>query len=64
MNFGHDKEEDEGQDEYEDGEGADKRKDVVSKLSHATYMGKEGTRAKARSAWDKLGKAKEDVSTV
>lgn len=63
--FGHDKKESEDsslQDRYEEGEGADKRKDVVSKLSHVTHVGKEGTRAKARNAWDKLGKAKEEVS--
>ena len=63
---GHDKaleEDDDGNDDqYEEGEATDKRKDVVSKLSHVTHLGKEGTRAKARNAWDKLGKAKEDVS--
>lgn len=39
-----------------------KRKDVVAKLSHMTDKGKDGTRAKVRHAWDKLGQAKEDVS--
>jgi hypothetical protein len=38
-----------------------KRKQIVEKLSDAGAKGKDTTRAKARKAWDKLGKAKEEV---
>lgn len=58
------KDEGEGEDQFEDGDAKDSRQDVISKLSHVTEMGKDGTRAKARHAWDRLGKAKEDVGCV
>jgi hypothetical protein len=34
----------------------------VGKISSAGAKGKDTTRAKARKAWDKIGRAKEEVS--
>lgn len=39
----------------------EKRENLVDKLSHAGQKGKHGTKVKARKAWDRLGKAKEEV---
>jgi hypothetical protein len=36
----------------------------VGKISSAGAKGKDTTRAKARKAWDKLGRAKEEVFFV
>jgi len=52
-----------GDDNYDgqDGSAKDKREEIVGKISSAGAKGKDTTRAKARKAWDKLGKAKEEV---
>jgi hypothetical protein len=52
-----------GDDDDDDDDSAkDKREKIVGKISSAGAKGKDTTRAKARKAWDKLGKAKEEVS--
>jgi hypothetical protein len=56
-----DHDDDSDEDNSDDGSAKDKRKDIVGKLSSAGAKGKDGTRAKARKAWDKLGRAKEEV---
>jgi hypothetical protein len=52
-----------GEDDDDDDDSAkDKREKIVGKISSAGAKGKDTTRAKARKAWDKIGKAKEEVS--
>lgn len=53
---------DDDDDNDEDGSSKDMREDIVGKISGAGAKGKDSTRAKARKAWDKLGRAKEEVS--
>lgn len=65
------KSDDESDDEGEEGDsvsmdnssvgGKEKRENMVEKISHAGMKGKRGTKIKARKAWDRLGKAKEEV---
>lgn len=54
--------EDSDDEDSEDGSAKGKREEIVGKLSSAGAKGKDGTRAKARKAWDKLGRVKEEVS--
>lgn len=49
------------EDDDEDGDAKDKREEIVGKISSLGAKGKDTTRAKARKAWDKLGRAKEEV---
>jgi len=51
-----------GDDDDDDDDSAkDKREKIVGKISSAGAQGKDSTRAKARKAWDKIGRAKEEV---
>jgi hypothetical protein len=52
---------DDDDDDDEDRDAKDKREEIVGKISSLGAKGKDTTRAKARKAWDKFGKAKEDV---
>lgn len=57
-----DHEDESDDDNSDDGSAKGKREEIVGKLSSAGAKGKDGTRAKARKAWDKLGRVKEEVS--
>ena len=57
-----DHEEESDDDDSDEGSAKGKREEIVGKLSSAGAKGKDGTRAKARKAWDKLGRVKEEVS--
>ena len=48
-------------DDDDDNTAKEKREKIVGKISSAGAKGKDTTRAKARKAWDKLGRAKEEV---
>ena len=54
-------ESDDEDDDDDDDSAKDKREKIVGKISSAGAKGKDTTRAKARKAWDKIGKAKEEV---
>lgn len=59
-----DREDDDGKDDSVDAKATRRREDLVADLSHVAQKGKETSRAKMRKAWDRLGKTKEDVSSV